>query len=156
MIVLPQGLLARIRREAVSAYPSECCGLLVGCLGVAGERIVTRVVASPNVTEGNTRDSFEVAPEMRFALMRELDGGTEHLVGHYHSHPDHPPTPSERDLSMAYEPELVWVITSVMGGRAAGTTAHVLDARALGRGERRFVEIRMQTDANGEAGEVDA
>ena len=144
MIVLDAQLLKRIEDAAEAAYPDECCGLLVG-RGEApgppgGALVVTRVEASPNVAAGGTRDQFEVDPQVRFDLMRALAGGDERIVGHYHSHPDHPPRPSERDLEMALEPDLVWLITAVERGRAAATKAHAFDAR-----RRRFreIEIRM-------------
>jgi hypothetical protein len=36
---------------------------------------------------------------------------------------------------MAWEPEMVWLITSVIGGTAVRTTAHVID-RTRGRSRR--------------------
>ena len=60
---------------------------------------------------------------MRFRLLRALRGGTETMVGHYHSHPDHPPLPSPHDLAMAFEPDLVWVILAVEAGVAGGLAA---------------------------------
>jgi len=106
-----------------------------------GTRIVTvtRVVASPNLLAGSG-DRFEVDPALRFGLMRALEGGDERIVGHYHSHPDHPAEPSARDLAMAFEPDLVWLITAVAGGQAIHTTAHRLDA---GRHRFRPVGLRL-------------
>ena len=37
------------------------------------------------------------------------------LAGVYHSHPDHPPRPSEHDLAQAW-PNLTYVIVAVSGG----------------------------------------
>ena len=41
----------------------------------------------------------------------------------YHSHPDGVAEPSATDLSMVFEPDLVWVITAVGGGKAGPTRA---------------------------------
>ena len=133
MILIPSHLLRNIVEDAEQAYPDECCGLLVG----EGDPTVTvtRVVSSPNVAASGKGDSFEVDPKLRFDLMRELDGGVHRIVGHYHSHPDHPARPSRRDVEMAWEPEMVWLITSVIGGIAFRTTAHVID-RDGGRSRR--------------------
>lgn len=121
--------LKTITDAAECAYPDECCGLLAGRTDVDGAVRVSRVVASRNVAETKKRDSFEVDPQVRFDLMRALDdAGGERLVGHYHSHPDHPARPSERDLAMAYEPELIWVIVDVSRGRAQDTAAFALTA----------------------------
>lgn len=145
MIVLGPGQLKQIADAAESAYPGECCGLLVGHLQGADQILVTRVVESRNVAAdaggpGGDRDRFEVDPEVRLALMRELEGGDERIVGLYHSHPDHPAQPSGRDLDSAFEPELVWLITAVDSGQAVHTTAHVLDEAG-----RQFREIPLRT-----------
>ena len=144
MIVLDAALLKRIEDAAEAAYPDECCGLLVG-RGAApeppgGTLVVTRIEASPNVAAGGRRDRFEVDPQVRFDLMRALAGGDQRIIGHYHSHPDHSPRPSERDLEMALEPDLVWLITAVERGCAAATKAHAFDAR---RHRFREIEIRI-------------
>lgn len=125
MIRLPVAMHEAICRSAEEAYPEECCGLLAG-RHADDDISVTRAVSSRNVASGNHRDSFEVDPQVRFDLMRELDSDEtgEQIVGHFHSHPDHPAAPSDRDLAMAYEPDLVWLIVSVTKGRVIELRAH--------------------------------
>lgn len=123
MIRISAALLEQIHAQALEAYPGECCGLLAGHVLDDGTITVTRMVASPNVAEPPGDDRFEVSPKVRFDLMRELSGSGEAIVGHYHSHPDHPATPSETDLAMAFEPQLVWLITAVVAGVAKSTQA---------------------------------
>ena len=48
------------------------------------------------------------------------------LLGFYHSHPDHPPKPSETDLKFAW-PFFSYPIISVKKGRAAELKSFVLD-----------------------------
>ncbi len=138
MIVLAPSHLRQITEAAEAAYPNECCGLLVGRSEPSGDRVVMRVVASANVAEGGARDRFEVDPRVRFDVQRALEDGPERIVGHYHSHPDHAAQPSERDVEMAWEPDLVWLIVAVDDGRATETTAHLLD-----RGAGTFRPIRL-------------
>ena len=140
MIVLPRAVVTHIAEAAEAAYPDECCGLLVGRAEATGDRLVTRVEASPNVAEGNTRDSFLVDPKIQFDLMRELGDGPESIVGHYHSHPNHGAVPSERDRRSVFYPDHVWVIVAVDGGRAGDMTAHLFDA---GRGRFREIPLRV-------------
>lgn len=141
MIFLARADLKAITDAAEAVYPHECCGLLVGRREGADAIVVTRVCPSPNVTQDDARDSFEVSPQLRFDVMRALnEGGPERIVGHYHSHPDHPAQPSARDLERAWEPDLVWLITAVAGGQAIHTTAHVLDAEG-----RQFREVPLRT-----------
>ena len=140
MIFLERSHLKAIADAAEAAYPKEACGLLVGRAEPAGDIVVTRVVASANVAEGGGHDRFEVDPRVRLEVMRGLEDQPGCLVGHYHSHPDHPAQPSPRDLDVAWEPELVWLITAVVDGQAIHTTAHVLDPEG-----RQFHEIGLRT-----------
>ncbi len=128
MIHIPSPLLAQITEAAEAAYPKECCGLLTGRENDAGDIRVTRVAPSPNVTEADTRDSFLVDAKLQFDLMRELGDGPEQIIGHYHSHPDHPPQPSERDRQSAFYPDHVWVIVGVDDGRAGDVAAYRFDS----------------------------
>ncbi|MEX2450781.1 MAG: M67 family metallopeptidase [Rhodospirillales bacterium] len=128
MIVVPPALLDEIERAAAAAYPDESCGLLIGADVPNGDIAVARAVVSPNVSAGDTRDSFEVDPKIRFDTMRALQGTNERIVGHFHSHPDGPAQPSERDRAQAWEPELVWLITAVTETGPAETAAFRLDS----------------------------
>ena len=132
MIQIPAPLLALITAAAEVAYPKECCGLLAGRDdgngGSAGGGVrVTRVEPSPNLAEGDQRDSFLVDPKIQFDLMRDLREGPERIIGHYHSHPDHPARPSERDQQSVFYPDHIWVIVRVDGGRAGDVAAYVFD-----------------------------
>lgn len=147
MIRLGAPQLKAITDAAEHAYPTECCGLLAGFRDGSGVIRVSRVIASRNVATSSHRDSFEVDPQVRFDLMRACDEAAgEQLVGHYHSHPDHPARPSARDLSMAYEPDLVWVIVGVAEGRAKATNAFLLapDGKAF-----REIELAVEPTTEG-------
>jgi proteasome lid subunit RPN8/RPN11 len=146
MISLPLPFLKAIVEDAETSYPRECCGLLIGRDDGAGSMVVTQIVESPNIAEPGVLDRFEIDPQVRFDVMKTLDENTRQgyaqhrIIGHYHSHPDHPAQPSATDLSMAYEPDLVWMITSVIDAQAVHTTAHVVDQQA-----RQFREIPLRT-----------
>lgn len=136
MLLVPRALLKRIADAAEAAYPAECCGLLVGTGGRHAR--VTRIAPSPNLAAGRD-DRFEVDPALRLRLMRELRDGPEAIIGHYHSHPDHPAEPSATDLAMAYEPELYWLIAAVQGGQTIQIAAHRPDPSAT-----RFRPVRLR------------
>ena len=113
MIVLSASQRARIETIAEQTYPEECCGLLVGVERADGAIVVTRIVESRNLRADRVRDRFEIDPQIRIDVERELRSQRERIVGHYHSHPDHPAFPSATDLEMAFEPSLVWLIIGV-------------------------------------------
>lgn len=118
--------IALISTEAVAALPNECCGLLVGVGDPLGGITVTEVVTSPNLAAADGPDRFEVDPAVRFETMRRLENTGKAIVGHYHSHPNHPPEPSATDLSMAFEPELAWLICGLERGRVTALRAYRL------------------------------
>jgi proteasome lid subunit RPN8/RPN11 len=113
MIITRDTQLAEISKMGEAAYPAECCGLLAGADHSRSDVRIARIVASINVTQTDTRDSFEVDSKVRFDLMQALERTEEWIVGHYHSHPDHPVEPSATGLSMRCEPDLYWLIASV-------------------------------------------
>ncbi len=131
MILLPAAVRAQVASEAEAAYPEECCGLLVGRRRADGAIALERAVASANVAAGEKRDRFEVDPRLRFALMRELAGTARAIVGHYHSHPDHPAMPSATDRAMAFEPDLIWLIIAVRRQQPPDRRANAAEMRAF-------------------------
>jgi proteasome lid subunit RPN8/RPN11 len=122
-----------LRREAVAAYPHECCGLLVG--EGAGDVLVTDVVAATN-TAGNPSRRFTIDPQAHFDLLRTARGNGRRVVGHYHSHPDGGATPSPHDLAMAHDSEAIWVVMTTSAG-----TASVPRAFRHLSGENGFIEL---------------
>ncbi len=132
-VFLPQAVLRQMEARAESAYPEECCGLLVGMREGASIR-VSRAEPSANVAARqpgtDARRRFEVDPRLRLALMHELEESAEDIIGLYHSHPDHSARPSQHDRDSILEPELLWLITAVEKGKADDTTAHLPDSDA--------------------------
>ena len=116
--------LQAIERAAEAAYPEEACGLLVGRFEPGGAWQVNAVEASANVAEPPRTRRFEVDPKLRLRLERELRECADSVVGVYHSHPNGSAEPSETDVSMIFEPDMVWLITAVTDGRAGATKAY--------------------------------
>lgn len=138
MIALSREHLASLRAAAEAAYPEECCGLVVGTVAAEGAR-ASRTVASPNVA-ADRRRSFEIDPRVLFRCQRELRGTPERVIAAYHSHPDGRAAPSERDLAMALDPDLIWLIVAVAGGRAGAINAY-----RLAEGARDFLAVTVAT-----------
>lgn len=145
MMIVPSAHLRKIVHHVETDYPREACGLLVGRRD--GQNChVTRIDSSANLAP-EPLHRFEVDPALRFRLMRELRGSDLDIVGHYHSHPDGEAAPSPTDLSMAYEPEMIWLIVAVVGGVAASHAAYALDRTA---GRFQPVQLRITgTDRSG-------
>ena len=113
-----------IERAAEAAYPEEACGLLVGRAEPGGAWQVNAVEASANVAEPPRTRRFEVDPRLRLRLERALRESPDSVMGVYHSHPNGRAEPSETDISMIFEPDMIWLITAVAEGRAGMTMAY--------------------------------
>ena len=123
-VQLSPAQLQVIERAAEAAYPEEACGLLVGRAGPGGAWQVNAVEASANVAEPPRTRRFEVDPKLRLRLERRLRESPDSVMGVYHSHPNGSAEPSETDISMIFEPDMIWLITAVTDGRAGATMAY--------------------------------
>ena len=104
-----------MRRDAVDAFPNECCGFMYG-YETEHERIITLAQPVVNSKEGDQRRRFEISPfdymkAESIALKQNLT-----LLGVYHSHPQHPAIASETDLRSAM-PFFSYVIYAVLDGK---------------------------------------
>jgi proteasome lid subunit RPN8/RPN11 len=140
MITLSENARQGIIRHAEESYPHECVGLLIGRLE-GDHKIVEDVLPAQNSWnadigltdaehEHSLRDRFSLDPREylradRAARARGLD-----IVGCYHSHPDHPAIPSERDRigaqGVGAGTLFSFLIQSVRTGQAAELTAWLL------------------------------
>ncbi len=117
-VVIPPDAIKSIHDIAEQAYPFECCGFIYGHIGDQVQ--VNQIQAVVNDSAENQKVHYTISPKEfmrseRYALEKGID-----LIGVFHSHPDHPPYPSGRDLDDAL-PELSYFITSVYQGQAIRT-----------------------------------
>ncbi len=122
-IFLPAVHAREIGLHGESAYPEEGAGLLLGLIEDGDLRRVLRTLPLPNRWEDETRTRrYRIDPlDLLDAEEKaEEDGLT--ILGIYHSHPDHPPRPSDFDLERAL-PFYTYVITEVRSGGAVESRA---------------------------------
>jgi len=96
-------LLAHVQAEA----PNEACGLLVG-RGSTVERVY------PMENAEHSRIAYRLDPEEQYRVFMEMEESGQEMVAIYHSHPHSPAYPSPRDVNLAFYPEVVYVIVSLM------------------------------------------
>ena len=118
MLHIPGTIYATIAAHGAASYPYEGCGLLLG--SAEGDRnIVSAARPLPNVwpVESEKPERFRIAEDDWRDV--ELDATAEGLdvIGIFHSHPDHPPVASPRDLAWASWPGYSYLITQVNGGQ---------------------------------------
>ena len=98
----------------------------------------------PNEAEKPER--FLIAPEeMMRAEVAAMNQGLD-VIGIFHSHPDHEPVASPRDLAWATWPNFSYLITAVRAGSAAESRSWLLREDRSG-----FDEERLQLTNDGGA-----
>lgn len=98
-------MLAHGRREE----PNEACGYLAAKDGIVSRHFeLTNIDAAP--------DHYSMDPAEQFATIRQIRAESMQVAGVYHTHPETPARPSMEDIRLAYDPDLVYVIASLMAG----------------------------------------
>ena len=117
MLILTQNVHDTIAAHGAASYPYEGCGLLLG-VSENGRNVVrlARPLANVWPGEGEKPERFRIDPADWLAV--ELAAAAEGLdvVGIFHSHPDHPPVASPRDVAWAAFVGYSYLITQVVGG----------------------------------------
>jgi proteasome lid subunit RPN8/RPN11 len=124
----------KIRQHGEETYPHECCGALLGRDGVTADgtttaggvplpaREIVALFPLVNRREDSPRNRFSVtAQDVRDAEKAAHQKGLD-IVGWYHSHPDHPASPSEYDREHAW-PWYSYIIVSVANGKPEEMTS---------------------------------
>ncbi|GHT72400.1 Mov34/MPN/PAD-1 family protein [Bacteroidia bacterium] len=106
MIRIPQHIIDGIIAQARAELPNEACGLLVG----AGDEVF-RQYPLTNIDQSNEHFSFD--PKEQFAVLREARAAGRQIIANYHSHPETPSRPSEEDIRLAYDPNILYLILSL-------------------------------------------
>lgn len=100
MVLLEQREFERLKLQAETAYPEECCAVLLGRR--EGEVAwVVRLVPVMNVHE-EPEHAYEISPQALISIQRHADQEQLEILGFVHSHPDAEPQPSARDLAEAW------------------------------------------------------
>jgi len=117
VIRIGRGTLEDIHAHAESAYPEECCGLLIAS---SGSKDITGAVKMRNAFTGPKHDRYHIDPLELFKADREAAHKGQAIAGIYHSHPDYPATLSKFDLEHSF-PWYSYVVVSVPKGAAGDT-----------------------------------
>ena len=140
MIKIPSSILRQIYDHMESAYPHECCGLMIGTAS-GSERVVQSSRRCRNLNTERAHDRYEMDPKCMLKAQLELAGGPWDIVGIYHSHPDHPSKASQTDTDAA-QPGWSYVIVSVQKGTAAN-----IQSWDLNEAEKKFYEEPLFIEA---------
>lgn len=133
MLHLPHRIREEIDAHGATTYPYEGCGLLLGHSD-GDENVVAAIYPVENRwDEGEEkRERFLIAPaDMLQAELAAMRQGLD-IVGIFHSHPDHEPVASPRDLDWATWPGYSYLITEVRDGTPGSSRSWQLRADRSG------------------------
>ncbi len=108
MITIPKHIADKMIRHAYEELPNEACGLLTGINGIVQEHY-----ALTNVD--NSPEHFSLDPQEQFNVLKKAKSKGQKIIANYHSHPASPARPSEEDIQLAYDPNIVYIIISLAG-----------------------------------------
>lgn len=143
LIRIPTSMLREVHDHMEASYPHECCGLLIGT-AAREERVVYAFRKCKNLNTERAHDRYQMDPRCWLNTEREFENGPWHIVGIYHSHPDHPSRASQTDTDEALGAGMLdysYVIASVQKGTVASTQSWVLN-----EAEKRFYEEPVVVD----------
>jgi [CysO sulfur-carrier protein]-S-L-cysteine hydrolase len=106
MIRVPQHIINAIFEQAYNELPNETCGLLAGTSNEVVKHFpMTNIDHSP--------EHFSFDPAEQFKVLREARAEGLQIIANYHSHPETPARPSEEDILLAYDPNILYFIASL-------------------------------------------
>lgn len=107
-IEIPQAILDAIIQQACDELPDEACGLLAGVDNVVKKRF-------PLENADHSPEHFSFDPREQFRVLREARAEGLRILANYHSHPSTPARPSDEDIRLAYDPDILYLIASLAG-----------------------------------------
>jgi [CysO sulfur-carrier protein]-S-L-cysteine hydrolase len=107
-VVISHVDLDRLIEQARAEAPNEACGLLA----TEGDRVV-RVYPLRNAEASPVH--YKMDPQQQLEVMKEIDDNDWDLAAIYHSHTHTRAYPSQTDVSLAFYPDTLYIITSIAG-----------------------------------------
>ena len=111
MIYIKKEDYEEIIAYAKAGLPNEACGLLGGTVD-GKDRRIEKVYYLTNIDA--SREHFSMDPKEQFEAVKDMRANGLSLIGNFHSHPESPSRPSEKDKRLAYDSSVRYLILSLM------------------------------------------
>jgi len=106
-LVIPKELLSEMLAHCKEIFPNEACGILAG-----KGNVVQRIYKMTNIEKSGV--SYMMDPGEQFTVMKEMRENGLEMTAIYHSHPEASAYPSAKDISLAFYPDSLYVIASLI------------------------------------------
>ncbi len=104
---ISENIYNELKEHAEKEIPIEACGYLAG-----KEKYITNIFKMKNMD--NSPVHFTFAPEEQFKVIKEARSQGLKLIAVYHSHPETPARLSQEDISLANDPDMIYIIYSCL------------------------------------------
>jgi proteasome lid subunit RPN8/RPN11 len=126
-LVLTREILSEMHANAASAFPEECCGLILGTF--EDETQTKRAVESLRMNNVFVKEEryhrYTIDPKDFLVAETDAEARGLEVVGIYHSHPNAPARPSQFDTNHAW-PTLSYVVIEVRESQPVDTKSWIL------------------------------
>lgn len=133
MIQIPKQIVDEIFEQGKKESPIEACGYLAGKDGLVYKKYEMKNV-------DGAHDHFTLDPKEQFAVMKDARSWGLKIVAVYHTHPETPARPSVEDINLAFDPNITYVIASLIEG------GETLKAFSIKAGEVTNLELEVIED----------
>ena len=107
MITITPEAYNSVLSQALKDRPNESCGYLLG----TDKETVTENYPMTNIDFSGEHFSFD--PKEQFAALNYARKNGLKIIGNWHSHPQTPSRPSEEDIRLAYDKNILYFILSL-------------------------------------------
>ena len=102
-------LIDKIFEQGRAEAPVEACGYLVG-----KDSFAVNIYPMKNIDQSS--EHFSLDPKEQFSIIRKARQEGLDILAVYHTHPETPARPSDEDIKLAYDPNIIYVIASLAQG----------------------------------------
>lgn len=106
MLYIPENIIKEIFEHSIKELPNEACGYLAG-----SENSISKAYLLKNIDQSPDHFSFDPAEQFKTVKDARLNG--IELIANFHSHPSTPARPSQEDIRLAYDPNILYIIVSL-------------------------------------------
>jgi proteasome lid subunit RPN8/RPN11 len=99
----------KIFAQGEQEAPLEACGYLAG----KDDEITKNF---PMRNQDQSSEHFTLDPQEQFSVIRQARSEGLEIMAVYHTHPASPARPSLEDIKLAYDPNIIYVIASLLNG----------------------------------------
>lgn len=100
-----------ILKHCKEGIPEESCGLIAGHKE-GNTNVIDKVYLLTNIDHSN--EHFSMDPKEQLVAVKDARANNLTMLGNFHSHPESPSRPSEEDKKLAYDPNAIYMILSLM------------------------------------------